>query len=66
MGKSKEAVLEGEIFACDHFNIPETEFLLKAAAEFGIGSIEFQAATIEWQEIQQDLFEMYEIEGTLH
>jgi hypothetical protein len=65
MGKIKEAVIEGEVFACEHFNIPEMEFIYKAQAEFGKGTIEYEAAINEWYEIQQDLFEMY-TERTVH
>ena len=65
MGKIKEAVLEGELFACDHFNVAEPDFIYKAQLEFGAGTIEFESALSEWYQIQQDLYEMH-VEGTVH
>ena len=65
MGKIKEAVLEGEIFACDHFNVAEPDFIMKAQLEFGTGTIEFEAAVSEWYQIQQDLHQLY-TGGTVH
>jgi len=65
MGKIKEAKIEGELFACDHFNVPEEQFIFMAADEFGALSIQYQAAISEWYQIQQDLFNFH-TEGTVH
>ena len=65
MGKIKEAALEGELFACDHFNVAEPDFIMKAQLEFGLGTIQFDSAISEWYQIQQDLFNFH-TEGTVH
>lgn len=57
MGAVKEAKIEGELFACDHFNVPEEQFIWMAADEFGVLSIQYQAAILEWNQIQKDLWE---------
>ena len=57
MGAVKEAKIEGELFACDHFNVPEEQFIFMAADEFGVLSIQYQAAILEWNQIQKDLWE---------
>ena len=57
MGAVKMAKMEGEMFACDHFNIPEEQFIFMAADEFGALSIQYQAAVLEWNQIQKDLWE---------
>ena len=40
-----------------HFNVPEEQFIFMAADEFGALSIEYQAAILEWNQIQKDLWE---------
>ena len=57
MGAIKAAKMEGEIFACDHFNVPEEQFIWMAADEFGVLSIQYEAAVLEWNQIQKDLWE---------
>ena len=57
MGAVKAAKLEGELFACDHVNIPEEQFIFMAANEFGASSIQYDAAILEWNQIQKDLWE---------
>ena len=57
MGKIKAAKIEGELFACDYFNVPEFDFTHKAALRFGTSSIEYEAAILEWNQIQKDLWE---------
>lgn len=57
MGAVKEAKIEGELFACDHFNVPEEQFIFMAANEFGVLSIQYDAAILEWNQIQKDLWE---------
>ena len=57
MGAVKAAKMEGELFACDHFNIPEEQFIFMAANEFGASSIQYDAAILEWIQIQKDLWE---------
>ena len=43
--------MEGEMFACDHFNVPEEQFIFMAANEFGASSIQYDAAILEWNQI---------------
>ena len=57
MGAVKEAKIEGELFACDHFNVPEEQFIFMAADHFGVLTIQYQAAILEWNQIQKDLWE---------
>ena len=57
MGAVKAAKMEGELCACDHFNIPEEQFIFMAANEFGASSIQYDAAILEWNQIQKDLWE---------
>ena len=57
MGAVKAAKMEGEMFACDHFNVPEEQFIFMAANEFGASSIQYDAAILEWNQIQKDLWE---------
>lgn len=57
MGAIKTAKMEGEMFACDHFNVPEDQFLYMAANEFGVHSFQYEAAVLEWNQIQKDLWE---------
>ena len=57
MGAENAAKMEGELFACDHFNIPEEQFIFMAANEFGASSIQYDAAILEWNQIQKDLWE---------
>ena len=57
MGAVKAAKMEGELFASDHFNIPEEQFIFMAANEFGASSIQYDAAILEWNQIQKDLWE---------
>ena len=46
MGAVKEAKIEGELFACDHFNVPEEQFIFMAA-DFGVLTIQYEAAILE-------------------
>ena len=53
MGAVKEAKIEGELFACDHFNVPEEQFIWMAADEFGASSILYDAAILEWNDTER-------------
>jgi hypothetical protein len=57
MGAVKQAKIEGELFACDHFNVPEEQFIWMAADHFGVLTIQYQSAILEWNQIQKDLWE---------
>lgn len=65
MGKVKSAVMDGEEFAQENYNISRNEFCALAFAKFKPMSIEARAAVESYDMIQGDLkeYEKYLVNG---
>lgn len=55
MGKVKAAVMEGEEFAQDNYNLTRPEFSWAALKRFGGHTLEYQAAIQHFDVIQKEL-----------
>ena len=60
MGAVKAAVMDGEEFACEHYNETREDFVNLASQEFGPASIEFYAAVAHFDLIQKEMNGYYQ------
>ena len=60
MKKIKVQILEAEQFACDNYNIPRQEFVVKAANEYPTFAeiYQFKAAIVMFDTIQREMKEV--------
>jgi ferritin-like metal-binding protein YciE len=56
MGKLKDAVIEAEQFAIEHYNIPRYEFMWELTKKYGstVGTLS-RVSLAHWDEIQHEL-----------
>jgi len=59
MGKVKDAVIEGEQFAQENYNIDRGDMICLVAEKYGLYSIEGRAALKHFDEIQQEMDEYF-------
>ena len=59
MGKVKSAVMDGELFAQDNYNVAREDFIKMSHKAFSPASIEARAAIDAFDVIQKDLNEYF-------
>ena len=60
MARVKSAVMDGEEFACDNYNVSREEFIMMTNIRFGKGSIEAGAALHHFDIIQGELDDYFD------